>query len=160
MIVEEILGVCKRLDAAKSLQGKHVIDVLTDFGICTIRRFRDLMKHLKQNAELDNLHILGTIPPYASPMEQIEAICEKAVDIHDKLCTAQIWNRTTNQPTADRSKKSAGGTGQTSSGGGVGSTLVSIDCSKIEQSLADFERNSTDPNASQLSEMFRTMLLK
>jgi hypothetical protein len=39
------------------------------------------------------------------------------------------------------------------------STMVSVDRSKLEQTLADFERNSTDPSASQLSEMFRTLFL-
>jgi hypothetical protein len=40
---------------------------------------------LSQNAELDNLAVLGTIPL---------AILEKAVDMYDKLSTAQVWNRT------------------------------------------------------------------
>jgi hypothetical protein len=38
--------------------------------------------------------------------------------------------------------------------------MVSIDRFKIEESLADFERNLTDPNASQISKMFGAMLLK
>jgi hypothetical protein len=41
----------------------------------------------------------------------------------------------------------------------TGSSMISIDRSKLEQNLADFERSSTDPNASQLSEMFRTLFL-
>ena len=41
----------------------------------------------------------------------------------------------------------------------TGSSLISIDQSRFEQTLADFEWNSTDPNASQLSEMFWTLLL-
>ena len=42
----------------------------------------------------------------------------------------------------------------------AGSFMVSVDHNKLEQTLSDFERNSTDPNASQLSEMFRTLFLK
>ena len=95
MVSEEILGVCKRLHAAKALTYDHVIDILMGLSICTNKRFRDLFDHLKKSADLDNLHILGTIPLNATPMEQIEAILEKAVDVYDKLCTAQIWNRTT-----------------------------------------------------------------
>jgi hypothetical protein len=41
----------------------------------------------------------------------------------------------------------------------TGSSMISIDRSKIEQNLAVFERDSTDPNVSQLSEMFRTLFL-
>ena len=48
----------------------------------------------QQNAKLDDLHILGTVPLDASSMEQIKAILDKAVDTYDKLCTAQIWNST------------------------------------------------------------------
>ena len=39
------------------------------------------------------------------------------------------------------------------------STMVSVDRSKLEQTLVNFERNSTDPSASQLSKMFRTLFL-
>jgi hypothetical protein len=69
-----------------------VFDVLSGLVICTNSRFRDLFKHLKQNKDLSNLHILGTISPNATPMEQIEAIMEKAVDTYGTLCTAQVWN--------------------------------------------------------------------
>jgi hypothetical protein len=90
---EEILGVCKRLDAVGSLQDEHVMDVLSGLSICTNTRFRDTFKHLKQSAELDNLTILGTIPADATPLEQIEAILDKAMDQYDNLCNAQLWNR-------------------------------------------------------------------
>ncbi len=41
----------------------------------------------------------------------------------------------------------------------TGSSLISVDWSKFEQALADFKRNSADPNASQRSEMFWTLYL-
>jgi hypothetical protein len=41
----------------------------------------------------------------------------------------------------------------------TGSLMISVDHSNLEQNLADFKWNSTDPNASQLSEMFRTLFL-
>jgi hypothetical protein len=41
----------------------------------------------------------------------------------------------------------------------TGSSMVSIDRIKFEKSLSDFERTSTDPNASQMSEMFRSLFL-
>ena len=71
-------------------------DVLSGLSICTNKHFRDMFNCLKQNAKLDNLHILGTVPINASPMEEIEAILDKAVDTYDKLCTSQIWNSTSN----------------------------------------------------------------
>ena len=92
VVSKEILGVCKHLDVVKALQEEHITNVLSGLSICINKRFRDMFSHLKQNAELDNLHILGTVPINASPMEQIEAILDKAVDTYDKLCTAQIWN--------------------------------------------------------------------
>ena len=55
-----------------------------------------MFNHLKQNTKLDNLHILGTVPINASPMEQIKAILDKAVDTYEKLCTVQIWSSTSN----------------------------------------------------------------
>jgi hypothetical protein len=292
VVSEEILGVCKRLDAIKALQEEHVTDVLSGLSICTNKRFRDMFNHLKQNAELDNLHILGTVPINASSMEQIKAILDKAVDTYDKLCTAQIWNSTNNggpravtsvavnrkcwncngsdhqaqtcpkaqnkalfeknRKAFQEAKKSGNKDGATTTRGGsdnvdgtdntrkkwdaqgmsmingvlhvhckqcgpntthstglhkafieqgssfklasthpyakeciklgqnnpaiskamstpsstssllsssTGSSMISIDRSKLEQNLADFERSSTDPNASQLSEMFRTLFL-
>ena len=82
----------QHLDVVKALQEEHATDILSGLSICTIKHFRDMFNHLKQNAELDNLHILGTVPINASPMEQIEAILDKAVDIYKKHCIAQIWN--------------------------------------------------------------------
>jgi hypothetical protein len=38
-------------------------------------------------------------------------------------------------------------------------TTLSINKSKLESALSDFERNSTDPNASALSDVFRSMFL-
>jgi hypothetical protein len=92
---EEILAVCKRLDAVHALQEEHVTDILTGLSICTNKRFRDMFSHLKQSAELDNLDVLGTIPRNATILEQIEAILDKALDMYDKLSIAQIWNGTT-----------------------------------------------------------------
>ena len=70
------------------------MDVLSGLSICTNKHFRDMLNHLKQTAKLDNLHILGTVPINVSSMEQIEAILDKAVDMYNMLCTAQICNST------------------------------------------------------------------
>jgi hypothetical protein len=91
-----ILGVCKRLDAVSALQEDHLIDVLSGLTICTNKRFRTTMEHLKNNSDLGNLTILSKIEADSTPMEQIGAILDNAVDMYDNLCKAQIWNRTTN----------------------------------------------------------------
>ena len=85
VVSEEILGVCKRLDVVKALQEEHVMDVLSGLSICTNKQFQSMFEHLKQNADLNNLHILGTILVYATPMERIEAILDKALDNYDNL---------------------------------------------------------------------------
>ncbi len=53
------------------------MDVLSALSICTNKWFQSMFEHLKQNADLNNLHILGTISEDATPMEQIKAILEK-----------------------------------------------------------------------------------
>jgi hypothetical protein len=92
---EEIIGVCKRLDAVNALQEEHVLDILAGLSICTNARFRGMFQLLKQSAELGNLSILPDMPFDPSPMECIEVIMEKAIAKYDKECTAQTWNKTT-----------------------------------------------------------------
>jgi hypothetical protein len=49
---------------------------------------------LRKNADLGMLHnTLRTIPDNATPTEEIEAVLEFAVDLYDKLSTAQLWIR-------------------------------------------------------------------
>ena len=90
VVSEELLGICKRLDVANALQEEHVADALLVWSICINKCFLDRFNHLKQNAELDNLQILGAVPLNATPMEQIKAILDKVVDTYDTLFTAQI----------------------------------------------------------------------
>lgn len=96
VVLEEVLGVCKCLDSVNSLQDEHLMDVLSGLSICTNKRFHSMFEHLKQNADLNNLHILGTITPDVIPIKQIEAVLDKAVDTYDNLCTAKMWNATNN----------------------------------------------------------------
>jgi hypothetical protein len=85
---EEIMGVCKRLDAGKGLLDEHVIDILTGLAISSNPRFRKMFDHLKQCADLGNLDFLDTIAASDPPLVKIKAIMEKAVDVYDKLCVA------------------------------------------------------------------------
>ena len=94
MVSEEILGVCKLLDMVKALQEEHMMYVLSGCFYMYQQTFLRHVQSPQQNIKLDNLHILGTVPLNASPMEQIEAILDKAVDTYNKLCTAQIWSST------------------------------------------------------------------
>ena len=88
---EEVLGVCKRLNSVRALQEDHVLDILMGLSVCSNSRFRATFEHLKQSAELDNLTVLKSIDPLSSPMDKIEAILEKAVDMYDNLSMAQLW---------------------------------------------------------------------
>ena len=80
VVSEEILGDFKHLDAVEALQEEHVMDALSSLSICTNKLFQSMFEHLKQNADLNNLQILGTISEDAMPMEQIEAFLDKAMD--------------------------------------------------------------------------------
>jgi hypothetical protein len=92
-ISEEVLGVCKRLHAINALRTENVMDVLQGLSICGNERFRGLFKLLKQNADLDNLHVLPGITAKSTKMEKIEAIFDRAVDLYDSLCTTGNWNK-------------------------------------------------------------------
>ena len=90
----EVLGICKRLEAANSLLEDHVHDVLCGLSICTNARFRDTFKFLKQSEDANGYIQLPGLPRDATVMETIEAIVRKAEDSYDKLCTAGMWNKT------------------------------------------------------------------
>eukprot|EP00956_Cyclotella_meneghiniana_P032410 scaffold89146_cov64-Cyclotella_meneghiniana.AAC.1 len=91
-ISEELLGVAKRLDSVALLTYEHVHDILSGLCICTNARFRDTFNLLRQNADLGVLHnTLRSIPDNATPLEEIEAVLEFAVDMYDKLSVAQLW---------------------------------------------------------------------
>jgi hypothetical protein len=86
VVSKEILGVCKHLDVVKAIQEEPISNVLSDLSICTNKQYRDMLNHLKQNAELDNLHILGMVPLDALPLQQIEAILDKVVNMTNLDC--------------------------------------------------------------------------
>jgi len=97
VVEEELIGVTKRLNAVGALTDDHVLEVLTGLSICTNKRFRDTFDLLKKQYDLDpsNLSVLKEIPVDATPMEQIDGILRKAVDMYDKLCLGGLWNATT-----------------------------------------------------------------
>ncbi len=49
VVSEEILGLCKPLDAVKAMQEENVINVLPGLSICTNKRFQSMFEHVKQN---------------------------------------------------------------------------------------------------------------
>jgi hypothetical protein len=53
---EEVLGVCKRLDAHGALQNENVNDVATGLLIVLNARFRQMFQLLQQLADLHVLH--------------------------------------------------------------------------------------------------------
>ena len=90
----EVLGICKRLEAANALLDDHLYDVLCGLSICTNARFRDTFRFLKQSEDVSGRIQLPGIPHDATVMETIEAVLLKAEDLYDKLCTAGMWNKT------------------------------------------------------------------
>ena len=94
LVREEVLGICKRLDAVGALRHENVMDVLTGLSICTNFRFKGMFTHLKQAADLDNLTILPGIEYNSTALEMIEVILNKAVAHYDALCTSGLWNKT------------------------------------------------------------------
>lgn len=46
VLLEELLGVCRHLDAIGTLLDKHVIDILTGLTICGNFCFRNMFCHL------------------------------------------------------------------------------------------------------------------
>ena len=55
-ILEELLGVAKRLDSVALLTHKHVHDILTGLCICTNSHFCETFTLVSQNADLGILH--------------------------------------------------------------------------------------------------------
>eukprot|EP00956_Cyclotella_meneghiniana_P021817 scaffold40277_cov39-Cyclotella_meneghiniana.AAC.3 len=90
----EVLGICKRLEAANALLEDHLYNVLCGLSICTSARFRDTFKFLKQSEDASGRLQLPGLPHDATVMETIEVVLRKAEDLYDKLCTAGLWNKT------------------------------------------------------------------
>jgi hypothetical protein len=69
VVQEELLGVCRRLDAVNALTDEHVMDILTGLSICGNICFRKKYEHLKQGAEFNLLPLEG-VSVYSSPIGQ------------------------------------------------------------------------------------------
>ena len=92
IVQKQVIGVCKRHDSVRGLHSEHVMDVLTGLVICSNTKSRDMIKHLKQTAELNHLSLfLPTIPSDALLIKQIEGILVKANDQYDLLFMAGLW---------------------------------------------------------------------
>ena len=100
LAAEQLLGVCKRLDAVKSLTEEHVHDILTGLSIVNNTRFKSMYKLMADQSDLGN-QLLPGLTEESSPMDKIEAVLEKGTDMYDFLCHAKKWNM---------AKKGGGGT--------------------------------------------------
>ena len=87
-----LLGACKRLAAVGALHEEYVIDVLEGLCICSCPDFKDMFQVMLQMAKLNNFSVLDTITPNSTPMEMIEAILTKAVDLYNMLAEGGKWN--------------------------------------------------------------------
>ena len=60
--------------------------MLTGLGICGNNRFREMFRLLAQAADLGSVStVMPNISFDATPLEQVEALLEKAVDLHENL---------------------------------------------------------------------------
>lgn len=91
VVEEEVIGICKRLASVGALLEEHVIDILQGMTICGNARFKDTFKHLKQSADLGHLTILEGVTADSTPLEKIEAVMAKGIDMYDMLCLAGVW---------------------------------------------------------------------
>jgi hypothetical protein len=97
VVQEELLGVCRRLDAVSALTDKHVMDILSGLLICGNIRFRKKYEHLKQGAEFNFLPLKG-VSAYSSPLDKIEAILDNAATTYSSYyCLANRWLKVTKQ---------------------------------------------------------------
>ena len=81
-----LLGICRRLAYADALTEEHVHSVLTGLSICGNHRFREMLKLLVQTTNITStLAVMPHISSDATPLEQMEALLEKALDLHENL---------------------------------------------------------------------------
>ena len=90
--LEELIGVCHRLDAVNALTDEHVVDICTGMGVCQNERFCGIFKLLAQKADIGKSNLLPECTSSDSPLDQIEAILDLACDKYDALSTANKWN--------------------------------------------------------------------
>ena len=91
---EELLGVCRRLASKSALTEEHVHDVITGLSIYRNSRFRSMFTFLAQAADIGNTStVMPNIAKDVTPLEQIEALLEKAVNFHGRLAASGNWNQ-------------------------------------------------------------------
>ena len=88
----EIVGVCKRLDAAGALHEDVIIDILTGLSITSVSDFRKMFDTMLQNAKFGNYALLPGVTTMSTTMEIIEAIFGLATDYYDKMNHSNKWN--------------------------------------------------------------------
>jgi hypothetical protein len=147
VVQEELLGVCRRLDAVGALTDEHVMDILTGLGICGNIRFRKKYEHLKQGAEFNLLPLEG-VTTYSSPLEKIEAILDNAAMTYSSYCLANQWLRVTKQNIAGivATVNACWNCGE--DGHGVGKCPKPKDQARITKNKEAFEKSKSARNTS------------
>ena len=85
---EQLLGVCKRLDAVKALTEEHVHDILTGLSIVNNSRFKSMYKLMIEQSDLGN-QLLPSITDECTPMGKTEEVLVKGTDMYNFLCHAK-----------------------------------------------------------------------
>jgi len=122
----EIVGVCKRLDAAGALHEDVIIDILTGLSITSVSDFRKMFDTMLQNAKFGNYSLLPGVTNMSTTMEIIEAIFSQATDYYDKMNHSNKWN------VANKGGGAGGGSG---SGGSRHLTNACFNCEEQDCNL-------------------------
>eukprot|EP00956_Cyclotella_meneghiniana_P028265 scaffold65213_cov39-Cyclotella_meneghiniana.AAC.4 len=145
VVQEELLGVCRRLDAVGALTDEHVMDILTGLSICGNSRFRKKYEHLKQGAEFNLLPLEG-VTMYSSPLDKIEAILDNAATTYSSFCLANQWLKVIKQNIAGvvATVNACWNCGE--EGHGVGKCTKPKDQARITKNKEAFEKNKSGRN--------------
>eukprot|EP00956_Cyclotella_meneghiniana_P009509 scaffold13164_cov56-Cyclotella_meneghiniana.AAC.1 len=146
VVQEELLGVCRRLDAVGALTEEHVMDILTGLSICGNIRFRKKYEHLKQGAEF-NLFPLEGVSMYSSPLDKVEGL-DNAATTYSSFCLANQWLKVTKQNLAGvvATVNACWNCGE--EGHGVGKCPKPKDQARITKNKEAFEKNKSGRNTS------------
>ena len=88
----EVVGVCKRLNAAGALHEDVIIDILTGLSISSVCKFCKMFDTMLQNTKFGNYSLLNGIMAYSLTLKIIETIFAQATDYYDKINHSNKWN--------------------------------------------------------------------
>lgn len=90
----EFQGMCHLLASKSALPEECVHDVLTGLSISGNSIFRSMFTFLAQATDIGDIStVMLTIAKDTTPLDQIESLLEKAVDVHGRLAASRNLNQ-------------------------------------------------------------------